>query len=86
MEYLPVVIDASYVSDYKIKITFDNSEEKTVDFTKWLGGGVFEALKDKNYFQKFFVDGWSISWPNGADVDPETLYMESQSISTIKAD
>jgi hypothetical protein len=80
MEYMPVVIDANYVAGYKIKITFDNGEEKIADFINWLEGEMFEPLKDKDYFQKFFVDGWSISWPNGADISPETLYEESQPI------
>lgn len=78
MSYMPVVIDAQYVSDYKIKITFDNGEKKIADFSRWLKGEIFEPLKDKNYFQKFFVDGWTISWSNGADIAPETLYSESE--------
>ena len=77
MDYMPIVIDAKYVSDYKIKVTFDNGEQKIADFSKWLKGEVFEPLKDQNYFRKFFVDGWTISWSNGADVAPETLYLES---------
>ncbi len=78
MDYLPVVTDATYLEDYKIKIAFDNGEEKIADCAKWLKGEIFEPLQDKNYFQQFFVDGWSISWPNGADIDPETLYEESE--------
>ena len=53
---------------------------KIADFINWLEGEMFEPLKDKDYFQKFFVDGWSISWPNGADISPETLYEKSQPI------
>jgi hypothetical protein len=79
--YLPVIIDAEYISDYKIKITFNNGEQKVADFDKWLIGEVFKPLKDKNYFKKFFIDGWSISWPNGADISPETLYGESTPIN-----
>jgi hypothetical protein len=78
MEYMPVVIDAEYISDYIIKITFDNGEERLADLRKWLEGEIFEPLKNIDYFKKFFVDGWSISWPNGADISPETLYEESQ--------
>lgn len=80
MEYMPVVINAEYLNEYKIKITFDNGEKRIADCLKWLNGEVFEPLKDKAYFQKFFVDGWSISWPNGADIAPETLYEESELI------
>lgn len=76
---MPIVIDAKYVSDYRIEVTFDNGEQKIADFSKWLKGEVFEPLKDKNYFQKFFVDGWTIAWSNGADIAPETLYLESES-------
>lgn len=80
MDYMPIVIDAKYVSGYKIKVTFDNGEQKIADFSKWLKGEVFEPLKDKNYFRKFFVDGWTIAWSNGADIAPETLYLESESV------
>jgi hypothetical protein len=41
---------------------------------------MFEPLKDKKYFKKFFVDGWNISWPNVADISPETLYEGSRII------
>lgn len=80
MDYMPVVIEATYLSDYKIKITFDNGEEKIADCRQWLNGELFVPLHDKAYFQRFFVDGWSISWPNGADIAPETLYAESETV------
>jgi hypothetical protein len=80
MEYMPVVIAAKYLSDYKLKLTFDNGEEKIADCYQWLKGEIFEPLKEKAYFQKFFVDGWTVAWPNGADISPETLYAESQRV------
>ena len=80
MDYMPVVIEAEYVSDYKIRITFDNGEKKIADCCKWLKGEIFEPLKNPDYFRKFFVDGWTISWPNGADISPEALYDESESV------
>ena len=80
MNYIPVVIAAKYMSEYKIQITFDNGVEKIADFSKWLQGEIFEPLKDKEYFKRFFVDGWTVSWPNGADIAPETLYEESEDL------
>jgi hypothetical protein len=66
--------------DYKIRITFDNGEERIADLAAKLARGVFAPLKDKKYFKTFFVDGWTISWPNGADIAPETLYDESEPV------
>ena len=45
-----------------------------VDFEPWLDAPVFEPLKDPACFTRFFVDGGTVAWPDGADVAPETLY------------
>ena len=81
--YLPVVVDAKYLSDYTIHVVFNNGEERIADFSNWgLGQGVYKPLVDKDYFKSFFLDGWTISWPNGADIAPETLYDEGLPVST----
>jgi hypothetical protein len=46
----------------------------TVDFPDWLTGPVFEPLKDPQYFGRFFTEGGTVAWPNGADIAPETLH------------
>ena len=83
MDYMPVVIDAQYIQDYVIEITFDNGAKKRINFEHWLQGPIFEALKDREYFKKFFVDGWTIAWPNGADIAPETLYEYERNVSVV---
>jgi hypothetical protein len=74
MTYLPVVRRAEYRGDYRIHITFSDDSENTIDFREWLSGPMFEPLKSAEYFQRFFVDGGTVVWPNGADIAPETLY------------
>jgi len=75
-----IIARRTYVFRYRIKITFDNGEQKIADFSKWLKGEVFEPLKDQTYFWKFFVGGWTIASSNGADIAPETLYLESEPV------
>ena len=74
MKTLPHVIEARYVSGYRINLLFNTGLRKTVDFTRWLRGPVFEPLQKPAEFRKFFVSGGTVCWPNGADVAPETLY------------
>jgi hypothetical protein len=71
---LPAVTKAKYVKDYLIEVKFNDGTKKVIDFEPWLAGPIFRPLKSKVYFKKFFVDGPTISWPNGADIAPETLY------------
>jgi hypothetical protein len=52
---------------------FSDGDQRTVDFSAWLRGPVFEPLRDLREFKRFFVSGGTVCWPNGADVAPETL-------------
>lgn len=74
MKYLPCVIKAKYKKGYVIELTFDDGNNKCIDFSQWLDGPIFEPLKEVKYFKKFFIDGSTLVWPNGADIAPETLY------------
>ncbi len=79
MEFLPSVTRADYRGEYRIHLTFNDGTERTIDFGRWLDGPVFEPLKDAEYFQRFFLDGGTVAWPNGADIAPETLYAHAKS-------
>ena len=74
MDALPVVVRAEYRGDFKIWVEFSDGVEGTIDFSEWLVGPVFEPLKDPAYFARFFIDGGTVVWPNGADIAPETLH------------
>ena len=74
MGSLPAVIRATYEDGFRIHVTFSDDVQGTVDLQSWLDGPIFEPLKDRNYFKRFFIDGGTVAWPNGADIAPETLY------------
>lgn len=74
MPFLPSVVRADYRGGFRIHLTFNDASEGTVDFEEWLDGPVFEPLKKSPYFRRFFVEGGTVVWPNGADIAPETLY------------
>jgi hypothetical protein len=74
MAILPQVVKAEYRGGHRIRLAFNDGSEKTVDFRPWLTGPIFEPLKDEEYFRQFFLEAGTMSWPNGADIAPETLY------------
>lgn len=74
MVLLPEVVRATHDTAYCIRVVFNDGTEATVDFEPWLEGPMFEPLRTPTYFRKFFLDGGTVAWPNGADIAPETLY------------
>jgi hypothetical protein len=71
---LPSVVRADYCGELNIRLVFSDGVEGVVDFADWLTGPVFEPLRDPAYFARFFIDGGTVAWPNGADIAPETLH------------
>ena len=75
---LPVVVHAEHRGKLKLRVVFNDGVDAVVDFSDWLDGPVFEPLKKASYFSRFFIDGGTIAWPNGADIAPETLYKRAK--------
>ncbi|HEX3068785.1 MAG TPA: DUF2442 domain-containing protein [Thermoanaerobaculia bacterium] len=70
------VVDVRHVRDYVVWLRFEDGSEGEVDLRSSLRGPVFEPLHEVEYFKQVRVDPelGTITWPNGADIAPETLY------------
>jgi len=68
------VSKAVYLGDYRISLTFNNGETKTVDLQTELNGTIYEPLQQLDNFKNFQVKFNTIEWANGADYAPEYLY------------
>ena len=73
MNPLVQVVEARYLSGHRVWLRFDDGVEGEVDLRDALRGPVFEPLQDPAYFALFSVD-WTLTWPNGADLAPESLH------------
>ena len=67
--------------NYQLILTFENGEQRQFDMHPYLELGIFQELKDVSKFNSVRVSFDSIEWDNEADLDPETLYIESKKIS-----
>jgi Protein of unknown function (DUF2442) len=73
------IIEARIVKDYTVELVFDDLKKGLVDLRKYLGRGIFKALLNQKKFRQMKVDAelGTICWPNGADIAPDTLYLEA---------
>lgn len=70
------VISFEVIAPYKLRITFDDSTSRIIDFQPVLVGELFGPLRDLELFNQVKIDPeiHTVVWPNGADFDPETLH------------
>jgi len=74
------VVSAVYRGGHKVEVTFDDGKKMVIDFVKYLQrGGVFERLKDTDFFRSFRINQelGILTWRDEIDIAPETLYAEA---------
>ena len=63
------------LEDFKVLITFYNGTRREVDLQPYLRGPIFEVIRnDPAKFRAMRVEGGTVAWENGADIDPDVLY------------
>lgn len=84
MSEIPPVIDVVRVTllgRYLVELEFENGDERVIDLEPYLQGPMYQELRDDyDLFCRVEVDpeAGTITWPNGADISPRTLYAESK--------
>ena len=75
--HLRRVIEVEVVGEHRLRVAFDDGASGEIDASKWTWRGVFQPLRDPTYFARVELDPQlgTISWPNGADIAPETLHL-----------
>jgi hypothetical protein len=79
VEQLHDVVNVEVSGKFRLRLTFDDGTIGEVDFAGREWRGVFEPLRDPDYFARVAVDAeaGTVTWPNGADMAPEPLYAEA---------
>lgn len=80
----PRINSVSPNEDFTLNLCFDNGEIKVFDVKPFLGIGIFKELRDYKKFKSVKPFLGSIQWSGGQDLCPDTLYLESKSITEYK--
>lgn len=63
------------IDNYKLWVKFNDETEQIIDFKPVLYGEMWGPLQDLGLFNQVKLDpiAHTLTWPNDADFDPETL-------------
>jgi hypothetical protein len=76
----PFVKEVEPLEDWKLRLTFENGEERLFDMKPYRYG-VFARLEEVEYFKRVRVSRGSIAWPHGQDLAYDMLYQESEVVA-----
>lgn len=73
------VISARSLNRYCLALTFNDGSLRVFDFEPLIEQyPIYASLRDKDVFNSFALDGWTVTWLNGEiDIAPEYLYENS---------
>jgi hypothetical protein len=74
------IIGVKPLGDFRLLLTFENSEKRVFDVSPYFNIGKFSELRDTSLFNTVKIKFDSIEWENNLDIDPELLYEKSVKI------
>lgn len=71
------IVKAAPQQELKMRLTFEDGVSKVVDLEPLMKGPIFESLRQNPaLFRDVKIEGGTIAWANGADIDPDVLYYD----------
>ena len=65
------------LQEFKVLVAFDNGARREIDLEIYLHGPIFEPVRNNPaQFRAMKIEGGTIAWDNGADIDPDVLYYD----------
>lgn len=75
---IPDIIHFEIMADHRIRVTLSNGKSGIFDVKPYLNRGIFEELKDYDYFRRARIEFGTLTWPNEQDFSPETIEIKMQ--------
>lgn len=73
------VQSVSVLLEYCLSVTCNDGTAGVIDMSRLIASeqaGIFEALQDEKLFNQVRIELGALTWPNGADLDPEWVHKE----------
>jgi hypothetical protein len=73
------IASVSHLPGFRLSVRFNDGTEGTVamyGLIHSLNAGVFEALRDVNFFKKVSLQYGAVTWPGDLDLAPDAMYEE----------
>lgn len=71
------VVSVKANEDFTLILEFNDGKIRKFDVKPYLEIGVFQELKNLDYFKDIRITFGTVRWKNEQDFSPETLYLES---------
>ena len=63
------------LTEFRVRVVFNDGTSRDIDLAPYLKGPIFEPIRRQTeLFRAVRVEFGALTWPNGADIDPDVLY------------
>ena len=80
------ITSATYIRDMTLRLTFNNRKVRICDFKPLSHKCICTKLQDREFFQSFTLDPYTVDWNNEIGFAPEFLYEHSHAVYRLLED